>query len=230
MRDELLHLLFPNVCIVCRKLLQKGEEQCCSSCMAEFDPFATLSASELMLRNVIGSRFGKNFHFDRGWCRYLFHKESPLQQALHAMKYEGLFSLGPFFGRRLGEWIAQGGQTEDIDCIVPVPLHRMKTIERSYNQSEKIAEGVAAVLQKPVRPELLFRKRYTRSQTGLAAPDRRKNLEGAFQAKPGAMARHVLLVDDVITTGATMAAAAQALRHAGAEQVSLAAVALAAKE
>ncbi len=230
MRDELLHLLFPNVCVVCRKLLQKGEEQCCSSCMAEFDPFATLSASELMLRHLIGSRFGKNFHFDRGWCRYLFHKESPLQHALHAMKYEGLFRLGSTFGRHLGEWIAEGVDTQEIECIVPVPLHRLKKIERSYNQSEKIAEGVAAVLNRPVRPELLSRTRYTRSQTGLAAPDRRKNLEGAFQAGQGAMARHVLLVDDVITTGATMAAAAQALRRGGAEKVSLAAVALAAKE
>ncbi|NHQ59410.1 ComF family protein [Chlorobium sp. BLA1] len=230
MLEELLHLLCPNVCIVCRKGLVPGEKYCCSSCMEEFDSFSTPSSSEAMLRHTIASRFGGKFPFEKGWCRYLFHKESSLQQALHAMKYEGLFNLANSFGRQLGEWMLEGCNTPDIDCIVPVPLHSLKKIERSYNQSDKIAEGIAAVLHKPVRRDLLKRKRNTRSQTGLSAAARKKNVDGAFQTLPALTVRHLLLVDDVVTTGATMAAAAAALRDGGAERISIAAVALAAKE
>ncbi len=198
--------------------------------MAEFDPFSSQDAAEGQLRQTIASHFGEQFLFERGWCRYQFHKKSSLQQVLHAMKYEGLFNIAGSFGFQLGEWILAGGDTEDIDCVVAVPLHPLKKIERSYNQSEKIAEGIAQSLQKPLRRDLLVRKRYTVSQTGLSAQERKKNPEGAFQLAKGAVGRHVLLVDDVVTTGATMAAAASVLREGGAEKISLAAVALAIKE
>jgi competence protein ComFC len=230
MLEEQLHLLFPHVCLICRKLLHAGEEQCCSSCRAKFDPFGSPAEAEELLRRTIASHFGETFLFERGWCRYQFHKKSPLQQLLHAMKYEGLFNLARSFGRQLGEWMLTEGDTSDIECIVAVPLHPLKKVERSYNQSEKIAEGIAQSLQKPLRGELLARKRYTVSQTGLSAVERKKNPEGAFLARKGVAGRHVLLVDDVVTTGATMVAAASALRDGGAERISLAAVALAIKE
>jgi len=230
MLEQQLHLLFPHVCLICRKLLLKGEEYCCSSCRAKFDPFTTPRAAEELLRRTIAEHFDETFLFEQGWCRYQFHKKSPLQQLLHAMKYEGLYNLGNSFGRQLGEWISSGADTADIECIVPVPLHRLKKIERSYNQAEKIAEGIAQSLQKPLQRKLLVRKRYTVSQTGLSAAERKKNPEGAFLVAKGVVGRHVLLVDDVITTGATMAAAASALREGGAERISLAAVALAIKE
>lgn len=230
MFEQQLHLLYPHVCLLCRKLLLHGEEYCCSSCMADFDPFKSHPAAEELLRRTITSHFGEKFLFERGWCRYRFHKKSPLQQVLHAMKYEGLFNLARSFGRQLGDWMLTGEDTGDIACIVPVPLHSLKKIERSYNQAEKIAEGIARSLGKPLRTELLVRKRYTLSQTGLSAEARKKNPDGAFSVRKQVPAGHVLLVDDVVTTGATMAAAASALRAAGAERVSLAAVALAIKE
>ncbi len=230
MLEQLLHLLFPHVCLVCKRLLLPGEEYCCANCMEGFDPFGTPSEAENILRQTIVCHFGVHFPFERGWCRYQFHKKSALQQALHSMKYEGLFNLGTSFGRQLGEWMLSDGDIGDIECIVPVPLHRLKKTERSYNQSEKIAEGLAQLLKQPVRSDLLVRKRYTVSQTGLTAEARKINSEGAFLATKGVLGRHVLLVDDVVTTGATLAAAAQALREGGARNVSLAAVAVAAKE
>ncbi|NTV06618.1 MAG: ComF family protein [Chlorobiaceae bacterium] len=230
MFEQQLHLLFPHVCLLCRKLLLPGEEYCCSSCMAEFHPFTSPLAAEELLHRTLVSHFGQQFLFERGWCRYQFHKKSPLQQVLHAMKYEGLFNLARSFGRQLGEWMLTEADVGDIGCIVPVPLHPLKKIERSYNQSEKIAEGIAQSLQKPLRTDILVRKRYTVSQTGLSAQARKKNPEGAFTVRKVLPAGHVLLVDDVVTTGATMAAAASALREGGAERVFLAAVALAIKE
>lgn len=230
MLDRLLHLLFPNVCVVCRKLLLPSEEGCCSSCMKGFDPFKNYFEAEQTLRNVLVSRFGDTVLFERGWCRYQFHKKSPLQLALHSMKYEGLYKLGTMFGRQLGEWMLASGDIGDIECIVPVPLHRMKNIERSYNQADKIAESIGKSLDRPVMRKLLLRKRYTVSQTGLPAEERKKNPVGAFQVVQGVSLRHVLLVDDIVTTGATLAAAAAALLQAGVERVSFAAVAIALKE
>ena len=148
--DRFLHLLFPHVCVVCGRLLVSGEDGCCSSCMAGVNPFENSLESEQMLRNVIASRFGKAVLFERGWCRYQFHKKSSLQLALHAMKYEGLYNLGNMFGFQLGEWMLSSGGIGDIECIVPVPLHRLKKIERSYNQSEKIADGIGKSLARPV--------------------------------------------------------------------------------
>ena len=229
-RDRLLHLLFPKVCVVCGRLLIPAEDGCCSSCMAGFDPFTNSVEAEQFLRNVIASRFGKAVLFERGWCRYLFHKKSSLQLALHAMKYEGLYNLGNMFGFQLGEWMLSSGGIGDIECIVPVPLHRLKKIERSYNQSEKIADGIGNSLDKPVMRKLLVRKRYTVSQTGLSVEERKKNPEGAFSVAKGVTLRHVLLVDDVVTTGATLAAAASALFQAGVEKVSFAALAIAMKD
>ena len=230
MHEQLLHLLFPHVCLICRELLNSDEEHCCAACMAAFDLFATPSEAEGVLRHTIVSHFGDHFPFERGWCRYQFHKNSGLQQVLHSMKYEGLFHLGTSFGRQLGEWILAEADIGDIECLVPVPLHHLKKTERSYNQSEKIAEGLAKFLHQPVRPGFLVRKRFTVSQTGLSASERQKNADGAFVATKGVEGRHVLLVDDVVTTGATMAAAARALRDGGARTVSLAAIAVAVKE
>ena len=104
------------------------------------------------------------------------------------------------------------------DRIVPVPLHRQRRLERGYNQSERLAAGLAAVLELPVEAERLTRPRPTRSQTALSKPERWRNVEAAFAVPdPGGVGgQRVLLVDDVLTTGATAVAAARALRSAGA--------------
>lgn len=94
------------------------------------------------------------------------------------MKYGGLFSLGRVFGRELGELVAASGSAEEIDCVVPVPLHPLKKIERTYNQSEVIALPLARRIERPMMGHVLRRKRSTRSQTGLSAGERRVNLEG----------------------------------------------------
>lgn len=228
--EMMFHLLFPDVCVICGSLLSGSERYCCTACISGFDRFRSPSEAEEVLRHAIATRFSEKFFFDRGCSLFWFHKDNPLQKALHAMKYDGLFTIGTVFGQQLGRWMLQSDIPGDLDCIVPVPLHYLKKVERSFNQAEKIAEGIGKTIRKPVRPELLKRIRYTESQTSLPAPLRRKNPAGAFQAGKSSMPRNILLVDDVITTGATMAAAASALRAAGADRVLLASVALAAKE
>ncbi|NTV99506.1 MAG: ComF family protein [Chlorobiaceae bacterium] len=230
MLERFLHLLFPDVCIICAEPLDAGERFCCGRCVSGFDSFSGPAESGEVLRHAITSRSGGRSSFEHGWCLYRFHKGNPLQKALHSMKYEGLFTLAESLGHQLGQWMLSGGNAGEIECIVPVPLHYLKKIERSYNQSENIARGIGERIGRPVRPELLKRTRRTPSQTSLPAALRRKNPDGAFHAAENFPPGHVLLVDDVVTTGATMRAAATALREAGAERISIAAIALAAFE
>jgi len=225
----LTHLLFPQVCVVCRKTLDAPEQQLCSACLTDFAPFPdSLAGGQALIRSV-NSHFGLSAVPAAAWSLYPYQSNGALHDALHAMKYQGLFPLGRLFGRCLGELVQSVGGPGEVAAIVPVPLHPLKRIERSYNQSEAIASGMAEVLDLPVVKEAIERSAYTGSQTGLSLTERRKNMAGVF--RPAArnsrqISGRVLLVDDVLTTGATMVAAASALREAGADEVAFAVVAV----
>jgi ComF family protein len=225
MIEGLRHILYPEVCVACRALLRTGESFVCASCLAEFSPFQGPVAGGEALKRAVREHFGSQDVPSEAWCLYPYRGGGRLHDAMHSLKYEGIFPLGHLFGRRLGELVASSGRG-DFDGIVPVPLHRLKRIERTYNQAEKVAEGVSEVLGIPVLARALVRGRYTDSQTGLSSTARRKNVQGAFGPGRQPCPPRVLLVDDVVTTGATMAAAAGALRGSGASVVALAAVAL----
>jgi predicted amidophosphoribosyltransferase len=230
MLEGLTHLLFPAVCILCQKPLDKGEEHICAGCFDEFTPFPGALAGGEALKSTVRSHFDEKAVPSAAWCLYPYRSIGPLHEAMHAMKYAGLFPLGELFGRRLGELLRQGGAPGAFDAIVPVPLHHLKRIERSYNQSEAIASGMAGVLGLSVASKCLERCLYTGSQTGLGLTARRENMAGAFRSGRERCAGRVLLVDDVLTTGATMVAAAEALKTAGAVEVAFATVALTGKE
>lgn len=141
----------------------------------------------------------------------------PLREAIHAFKYTGTPQLSPALARLMVDAVRAAGVTPD--AVVPVPLHAKRQRERGYNQSELLARQIAASLRLPHQPRLLARVRHTEQQATLKGPDaRRANVSHAFQvleAPPG----HVLLVDDVLTTGATMMECASALMRAGARDV-----------
>jgi ComF family protein len=230
MIEGLGHLLFPAVCTLCRKPLEKDETAICKECFAEFNPFpGALAGGEALIRTV-RDHFGLSALPVRAWALYPYRSAGRLHEAMHALKYGGLFPLGTLFGRRLGELIRLGGYQEEIEAIVPVPLHPLKRIERSFNQAEMIADGIAGVLGLPVTTKCLERCVHTASQTGLGLKERRENMAGAFRSGRQRCAGRVLLVDDVLTTGATMVAAAEALKESGAGEVAIAVVALTAKE
>ncbi|MEW6510535.1 MAG: phosphoribosyltransferase family protein [Bacteroidota bacterium] len=153
-----------------------------------------------------------------------------MQALVHRMKYQGFHRIGYLLGKRVGDCVA-GECPVPIDFIVPVPLHRSKVRERGYNQSVHIARGVAAVTGWRSEPGCIERKRYTPSQTHLNAVEREANVAGAFvvpSSRSSMLAgASVLLVDDIVTTGATMRATALALREAGAQRVVACAIALA---
>ena len=143
----------------------------------------------------------------------------PLQDAVHAVKYEGVRVLAEPLGEVLATCYRQAQLQPDI--IVPVPLHRERQRERGYNQSELLARALSKRVQVQVRTDILARAVRTRSQVGLSAEERQANVAGAFICRgDAAEGRSILLIDDVMTTGATLESCAQALLSSGATRVS----------
>ncbi len=160
--------------------------------------------------------------FDRARGAALY--TGPLREALHALKFHGKRALARPMAELIHEQcesvLASGG-----DALVPVPLARARLRQRSFNQAELIADRLGALLDLPVRRRWLARVRETAPQTELVAAERRANVGGAFLARSSVAGRHVIVVDDVLTTGATCRECARALRAAGARQVDVVTVA-----
>lgn len=225
--DEALHLVYPNVCICCESMLEEGEHYICRTCDEGFDRFAMPdeSTDEIFLR--LQKNFsGQKVISDAISC-YRFHKDGLLQEAIHSMKYGGLRSLAVQFGRGIGEKIRQDRPNTKYDAVMPVPLHRIKRIERGYNQSELLADGIASELGIQVLKGAVERIKYTASQTGFDLQKRSENMQDAFHCPKALELERVLLVDDVFTTGATMLSAAQALQNAGVRQITAVTLAVA---
>jgi ComF family protein len=218
----LLDVLYPPLCLGCADRLPSDAPPLplCADCLR-----ALPRAEHGVLLPRLADLPGGHAAFDHADALWLFDDGGTLQRIQHALKYGNRPTLGVRLGRLIGEaWQKRGAPMPDL--IVPVPLHRRRRLERGYNQSERLATGIAEVLHGPVQADGLTRPHPTRSQTALSKSERWRNVERAFAVPhPEAVAgQHVLLVDDVLTTGATAVAAARALRSAGAE-VSLAVLA-----
>lgn len=224
---DALHLIYPNVCICCEQMLTEEEQYICKKCNGEFDRFSMPNeSSDEMLVRLQGNFPGQKAISDAVSC-YRYHKDGLLQKAIHSMKYEGLRSLAVQFGRALGEKILKERTDAKYEAIVPVPLHRIKKIERGYNQSELLATGISAELQIPVLAGAIERVKYTTSQTGFNLSKRTENMSEAFRCPNELNLTNVLLVDDVFTTGSTLFSAAQPLQNAGVGKITIATLAVA---
>jgi ComF family protein len=153
-------------------------------------------------------------------CHAPFHYGFPLTQLVPALKYEGALANARVLGTLLAQSVVRAGLHHGVDAIVPMPLHRSRLQERGFNQSHEIARFVARRLAPPLVPQALRRTRATAPQVGLAREARRDNVRDAFTADAGALrGMRIAVLDDVVTTGSTVAAAAQALVDAGARHV-----------
>jgi ComF family protein len=218
---------FPPLCFSCNVKLQENETRLCSSCWNSIEPVGDADRTVDVLR----SRFQEGGVIDDFESCYYFEHNGVLQKIAHSLKYEAVTVFGQELGRHLGEKIAACGKFTGIDAIIPVPLHRLKRRERGYNQSEFISYGIAEKLNQPVLTSLIQRKKKTISQTHLTAEERAKNVEDAFEiprkVMPTVKGKVFLLVDDVITTGATIQSMAWVLKNAGAKKIYVGSAALA---
>lgn len=207
--DAMLGLVYPSLCLGCEQRLPEGETlPVCARCQRRIpvppDPAA--------LRQIRQREAGVAIH--RATALWAYDDSGTVQRVQHALKYGGQ----PDLGLPIGALMAQGWQGRGIDCVLPVPLSRPRLLERGYNQSDALATGVGAALDVPVDSVSLHRSRPTRTQTRLSASERWENVSGAFVVASSSelTGTRILLVDDVLTTGATLTAAAQALVEAGA--------------
>lgn len=221
----LLDFVYPPTCLHCRVLLQHGERHLCARCWSAI-PSAT---GDHRLYGETRSRLVESGSVSGLAAVYVFEHDGPFQALAHALKYSGFLSVGTMLGERLGDEIMRSGLTADL--ILPMPLHKAKQRERGFNQAEVIARAVSRRTGIPVDRRLLRRVRNTGSQTKLHREERTENVAGAFRIEPEGWPvlrkKSCILIDDVITTGATIISAAAELRSAGAASVTAAAPALA---
>lgn len=217
---SLVSLIYPKLCLVCGSTLFGNEDLLCTHCRHSL-PETNFHKSS---GNPVEQLFWGRLHIEHATALLYFDKGSSYRQLIHQLKYQGRKDAGFYLGRLLGAAL-----NESIfslpDCIIPIPLHQAKLRRRGYNQSQIIAEGIAEILNLEVFNDVLQRTFNTNTQTQRKRYDRWKNVEGIFECQyPEKITnKHVLLVDDVITTGATMEAAGSELCAIEGAQISIAA-------
>ena len=213
-------LATPRTCLVCGESLMPQESHLCLCCLADLP----LTRYENIRRNPMADKFNAlpGFGTEPYVCATaLFHYEyeSGYRQITQALKYRRNFAAGRHFASMLGERMAGSGLYRDVDLVVPVPLHWTRRWRRGYNQAEIIAAELARRLPgSPRTASLLRRRRHTVTQTRLSVEEKTVNVRDAFSVRPRTCAKagmpgHILLVDDVFTTGATLNACYRALRE-----------------
>jgi ComF family protein len=217
-------LLFPPVCGVCGRDLEKGEDPLCQRCREDFPRWEEricrvcgVPLPDGGARCDVCRRRRRAF----GFCRSAGIYDGGLRTAILQLKYGGREALARPLGLFLAECFYRRPELRRAQVLVPVPLHFVKRQARGFNQAELLALSLAKAVGLPVEARALTRARWTRAQAGLGREERLLNVESAFVVKgPGAFdGRRVLLVDDVCTTGSTLEACARALRSAGALRV-----------
>lgn len=221
----LLHLLYPNLCVGCSTDVQSTHHCFCISCQRKLHP----TNMHLLAENEFTERFWGRVPIVAGAALYYFNRKSPIQKALHQLKYQNQADVGVRLGRQLGNLLQHAPLFQAVDGIVPVPLHPKKERLRGYNQSALLAAGLSDALQIPVFSGVLVRQQFSESQTRKKRMDRFDNVQEVFSVRrpERIQGRHLLLVDDVLTTGATLEACGQVLLQVPDVRLSMATVAIA---
>ena len=221
--DDLISILFPRLCHACGDHLVRNENQICTACHIAIPKTGFHKVRD----NEAEKLFWGRCRIEKAAAYAFYTKGGRMSRLVYRLKYDGFRDIGFELGRVYGLMLAESGFMDDIDIIIPVPLHRKKERKRGFNQSQIIAEGIASVSGKEIVSGNLVRETVTATQTVRSRIERWKNVEGIFRVSDaGALKnQHVLVVDDVITTGSTIDACTTAL--SAVEGIRVSAVALA---
>ncbi len=222
---HLVTLLFPEVCAACGQLLFKTEKTVCLSCQH----LLPLTGYEHIPDNPVARIFWGRVHLEAATACYFFSKRGKVQQLVHELKYKKNRDAGHFLGVETGKTIRQTDWGKQIDQIIPVPLHPKKQRIRGYNQSEVLAYGIREATGIAVVTNNLVRTVASETQTKKSREARWENVKDIFrlQQPEDIEGKHVLLVDDVITTGSTIEACVHTLQQAPNARISVVAAACA---
>lgn len=223
--DDLISLFYPRLCAGCNIPLVKGEEVLCLNCLADLPK----TNYHLYRDNPVFQMFIGRVNISSATSFCTFDKGGRLQHLLHELKYRGNRAVGLKMGALLGHDLMQNIFYEDIDAVVPVPLHPRKEKKRGFNQCVEICNGLAASMNRPVIIGNLMRDVHTDSQTQKGRFERWENVGGIFSVRNSMLLidKHILLVDDVVTTGATLEACCEPLLKIPGVRVSIATLACA---
>jgi ComF family protein len=229
LKDDVLDFVYPQSCPICQKSLKKDENQICQDCRK------TLAILPVPFCPYCGSFFAKGESIIHHLCiglnrpedrrilavRSLGRFDEIFQKLIHRLKYGKKIPLGEYLAKTLGQALEKSEIFTDCDLVIPVPLYRARYRERGFNQSQVLAEGISGVINVPLLKGVLRRKKNTKDQTYLNAKQRAENVKDAFIiAKPEMInGKKIILVDDVMTTGATLNECAGILLSAGAKSV-----------
>ncbi len=221
---QFIDFFLPRFCPSCNTKLCLEENIVCGFCFSKIE-----RADEKRIALEFERKFSEEKIISGFFLLWIFEKEKELQHIIHQLKYNGKFRIGIFLGEMLGKELQNKIGEWEIDCLVPVPLHNLKRAERGFNQSVFIAKGVKTTSNIPVKSRLLKRRRFTETQTNLTLAERKENVKEAFvlRRNNNIEGKKILLLDDVITTGATIAECGRILLNNGAEKIFAASVAIA---
>ena len=224
MLRDFVNLFFPHYCLTCQEPLVKGETLICTSCFLDLPQTTFHQESD----NIVAQRLAGRLPVRYAMALYKFRKSGKVQYLLHHLKYKNKPVIGKALGRRCGSLCKEAHGDTTLDLIIPVPLHSSKLRERGYNQSDFFAQGLAEVLHIPWSNQHLKRTTKAITQTKRSKLERFKSVENAFEATNISRLhnKHILLVDDVMTTGATLEACGVALLAAGIKELSVATIAV----
>jgi ComF family protein len=222
--DDLIWMLYPILCAACNKPLYKGENCICTKCLFNIPR----TGFHLLPGNSVERHFWGKVKIHRAMAGFHFGKGQRVQKLIHQLKYKGRKDVGEFVGTLIGRQLCES-EFNDIDIIVPVPLHKTRLKHRGYNQSDCFAEGLSKGMNKPAMYDALIRKEATNTQTKKHRYERFLNVDNIFEVKDKMQieGKHILLVDDVITTGSTLISCAESILSAYGTKVSIAAIACA---
>lgn len=221
--QDFVSLFFPRYCAGCQAALVKGEDLICTRCMLEMPRANYHLDRENAFYNKLKGRLPVSYVMSL----FKFVKAGRVQQVLHALKYRNRPEIGRMLGKVYGEELVRSGFGGRFDFVIPVPLHPARRLRRGYNQSAEFGTGIAEQLGIRCEENILVRSRKTETQTRRSRVRRWENVKSVFQVNdpPEIYARRIMLVDDVVTTGATLEAAGSALVDAGCRELSIVCIA-----
>ena len=219
-REAVLHMLFPHLCRGCGSDIISRASMLCARCISQLPT----TEFHFHANNPVEKIFWGRLPLIAATAQYYFTKESLIQKLMHGLKYKGEKELGKQLGRLMGLDLQQTNRFNDVDALVPLPLFPARERKRGYNQATLLCEGMAEVLHLEVLQAVIARVQATESQTKKGRMERWMNIEGKFSLRQPERihGRHLLLVDDVITTGATLEACGQELLKGGDMKLSIA--------
>ena len=208
---DISRVLLPIHCVQCKNPIAQQSELFCVSCYSQLPQTEFFKVKE----NECYRRF-LNDGFTLNYIATLFYfdEDSPLKSAIHLLKYKGKTDIGYFFGQQLGRKINNVDLLQDVDVIIPLPLHHKKQNQRGYNQSEIIAEGISKLTNISVDNTVVKRIKNTKTQTRMNKTQRQENVMQAFKwFKTYPKGTHIMIVDDVLTTGSSIQALISSCKH-----------------